>query len=83
MKSAAPYSPCFATITRGPISITLRVARTRFGSSVSMRSSASFRKRMSTIPIVLTSESRVDSIQKFIESSPATCAPVHCSRTSR
>ena len=38
---------------------------------------------MSTIPIVLTSESRVDSIQKFIESSPATWAPVHCSRTSR
>ena len=63
VNSAAPYSPCFATITRGPISITLRVARTRFGSSVSMRSSASFRNTMSTIPMVRTSESRADWIQ--------------------
>ena len=59
------------------------MARTRFGCSVSMRISASFMNTMSTPPIVRTSESRVVSIQRFIESRPATRAPVHCSRTSR
>ena len=38
---------------------------------------------MSTVPIVRTSESRAVSIQRFIESSPASFASGHCSRTSR
>ncbi len=33
--------------------------------------------------MVFTSESRADSIQRFIESRPANRAPVHCSRTPR
>ena len=83
MNSAAPYSPCFAITTRGPIARTAAAAFTRLGSSVSIRSSASFMRTMSTTPIVWISESRVFSIQKFIESSAADLAPPHCPRTSR
>ena len=74
MNSAAPYSPRFATTTLGPISIAPRAARARFGSSVSIRSSASFRSRQSTSAIAATSESRAVSIHRFIESSAAKLA---------
>ena len=63
--------------------MTARAARTRLGSSVSMRSSVSFMNTMSTPPIVRTSSSRVFSIQRFIESRPTAWASTHCSRTSR
>ena len=62
---------------------TAAAAFTRLGSSVSIRSSASFISTMSTTPIVWTSESRVFSIQKFIESSATAWARSHCARTSR
>jgi hypothetical protein len=61
----------------------LRAARTRFASSVSMRTSASFINTRSTPEIVWTSESRAVWIQKFIESSPTSRAASHCSRTRR
>ena len=58
------------------MSITARAARARLGSSVSIRISASLRIRQSTSPIAATSESRVVSIQRFIESSAVRRAPV-------
>ena len=76
---AEPYSPCLATTTRGPISSSLRAARTRFGSSVSWRTSPSLRITQSTIPIVRTSDSWAMSIHRFIESSAVKCSP----RTAR
>ncbi len=58
-------------MTLGPMSIVARAAVTRFGSPVSIRSSASLSSRQSTSEIAATSESRAVSIQRFIESSAA------------
>ena len=82
VNSAAPYSPRLATTTSGPRSIVVRAAWTRFGCSVSIRSSASLSSRHSTSPIAATSESRAVSIQRFIESSAAKLA-ADCRLTSR
>ena len=54
----------------------------RFGSSVSILISASFRSTQSTLEIASTSESRAVSIHRFIESSAANRAAAHCERTS-
>src|SRR5207248_2626683 len=64
--SAAPYSPCLATITLGPrnaVSLgfhesTSRAAESRLGLLVSWRSSASLRTTQSTSAIARSSESR-------------------------
>ena len=52
VNSAAPYSPCLAITTRGPIAQTAAAAFMRLGSSVSMRSSSSFMSTMSTTEMV-------------------------------
>ena len=68
MKRAAPYSPCLATIARGPCPINARAPRARFDSPVSWRISASLRITQSTSAIAASSESFAVSIQRFIES---------------
>ena len=93
MIRAAPYSPCLATTTDGPRvpagassggvqERTSRAAATRFGLSVSWRSSASLRITQSTLVIAFISDSRAISIHRFIESSATKRAWGSWERTS-
>ena len=65
----------------GPHVRTSRAADTRFGFSVSWRSSASLRITQSTRSMTSTRSSRAMSIHRFIESIAVKRGPSHCSST--
>src|SRR2546426_299569 len=80
--SAAPYSPRLTTTKRGPRDRSLRAARTVLGSRVRARTSASFRRTASTVPIASRRAPRWVSIHRFIESRPTSLAALHSARTA-
>ena len=84
VNSAAPYSPCLATTARGPIAITSRAARTQVRLPGEHAQLGVVHQHHVDAADRAHAASRGPSRSRGSSSrGPASCAPGHCSRTSR